>query len=547
MKGPAMSPSSAPARPRVFVYGWSVIAPGASNLEEFKTLVENPRTALTPLRELHEQFLVGTPSLEFERHESWITERFGPKRFSQLDNAGENVKLAVASTLDALRARPGLEEALHKLDPELRIDFASGASDLRASFAAHDEFNDARKLWYRFWAAPARNPACARFLDSGLVPADSPPPPPSPLALEPDSVARARAWEAWDSYWAPHSEALGEFARELALIESQPLGPDIASSKLHQIRSRAKAVKELQSRFGCPTPPWEAVSPNLVWNIENAPAAQVSMLLNLHGPSTGSAAACASFGYVLASAVDNIRMGRCKAAIIGAIDSSPTPELVSAFYGGRLAVYGMVPGIPLCDLRGTHIAGGATTWIIAAEDAMAPLGLEPLQVEILGTGLSSDAEHIITPSKEGPKLAIRRSLADAGLEPEAVDAWDLHATGTPGDWSELRLVEDIVPERALISARKGIFGHGMGVCGGWELTAQALSVAKVGPQVYELAACGIAPNRVHPDIKQFKRHFLLDTPLRMEVPAGQEGIVCGKLSMGVGGISSCVHMRVSPR
>ena len=102
------------------------------------------------------------------------------------------------------------------------------------------------------------------------------------------------------------------------------------------------------------------------------------------------------------------------------------------------------------------------------------MGISHLGIEILGTGVSSDAEHIITPSQQGPKLSIRKAFAHAQVEPKDIHIWDMHATGTPGDWNELVLLEDFVPLSAWISARKGIFGHGMAACGGWELTASLL-------------------------------------------------------------------------
>ncbi len=173
---------------------------------------------------------------------------------------------------------------------------------------------------------------------------------------------------------------------------------------------------------------------------------------------------------------------------------------------------------------------------------MNKLGIPHLGVEILGAGVSSDAEHIITPSKEGPKLAMRRAYAQAGIQKSDIALWDLHATGTPGDWNELNLLEDFVPNEAYLSARKGLLGHGMAVCGGWELTAQVLGLTITSHQTVVLPPCGIDPEALNPKIAGLKRKILCDKPVEIPMPAN--GIVCGKLGLGVGGISSCVITRV---
>jgi hypothetical protein len=82
----------------------------------------------------------------------------------------------------------------------------------------------------------------------------------------------------------------------------------------------------------------------------------------------------------------------------------------------------------------------------------------------------------------------------------------------------------------------------MSVGGGWELTAQLLGNTQTDHGTFELSPCGIDPKRVNPKIAALDRNLLLDKPV--EIPAPKDGLVCGKLSMGVGGISSCVVARV---
>ncbi len=163
-------------------------------------------------------------------------------------------------------------------------------------------------------------------------------------------------------------------------------------------------------------------------------------------------------------------------------------------------------------------------WIIGDKEYCEGLGLKPLGLEPVAVGLSSDAEHIITPSKDGPQLAIHGAMRAAEVTPEDIATWDLHATATPGDYQEVKNLREILPECMLISARKGTFGHGMGPCGGWELTAQYMGVSQgmVYPTALERneAACGVVATASKLRVRQRRRGFW---SLRRQVEYGGGG------------------------
>lgn len=533
--------SSHSKRRKVFLYAASVVAPGASDLDEFLSVVAKGESALSLKKSLSNLFLAGIPKFDFSKYKKWLEERHDPKRYSLLnEKSGDLVKFAVGSLIDALSSRPGLERAIKILDPRLTIQYANGLGDLPVICNSARESDAGFFKWNSFWANPCRNQPCADHLNKKNV---NPHAPPNPNEFPVDSFERYEALKVWDAFWVDKSQLYQEYILEIKEIEAQPVvGVDIDAAKLSLIRSKTKARKSLAEKYKYPTPPWESTSPNLLWNVPNVASAQASMLLNLHGTSTGFAGACASFGSMIDNALLEIQSGRTDLAIVGATDASPSNELISAFYNGRLAVLGDFHGVPFCDLRGTHISGGACTWIIAAEDAMTRFEIEPLSVEILGAGVSSDAEHIITPSREGPKLAIHRAFANAGVQPSQIRLWDMHATGTPGDWNELNLIEEFAPKSAYISARKGIFGHGMSAGGGWELTAQLLGTKRTDKNTFRLLPSGIDPLKVNPKIAMLERNILLDKAV--EIPATDEGLVCGKLSLGLGGTTSCVIARI---
>ncbi len=148
---------------------------------------------------------------------------------------------------------------------------------------------------------------------------------------------------------------------------------------------------------------------------------------------------------------------------------------------------------PMTGLRGTHVAGGSVIWIVGDLDYFTARGFRPLGMEPLAVGVSSDADHIITPSKDGPTRRDPQALAKAGRDPAGRGR---RGTCTPppprGTTSKWRTCASILPEHVLITARKGTFGHGMGAGGGWELTAQFLGYEK-GSIYPDAARRGRAP------------------------------------------------------
>src|SRR5439155_1462948 len=82
-------------------------------------------------------------------------------------------------------------------------------------------------------------------------------------------------------------------------------------------------LRALNKKWGCPEEPWASVSPNLLWNISNIPAAQISMLGKITGPAFAPIAACASFGVAAKMAVDAIALGEATAVVIGMTDPPP--------------------------------------------------------------------------------------------------------------------------------------------------------------------------------------------------------------------------------
>jgi 3-oxoacyl-[acyl-carrier-protein] synthase II len=520
---------------RVAVYGWGLVAPGAKNLKEFEHRTATARCGLAPDRRLElgaGLFAVGDPSFDIEDYRAWISARHGEAYFSRLQaKMSDNALFALGSTIQALESNPGLEAAIREADVKAQVLIGSGVGDIPRTQAAYQEFQKARRAWFRFWAHPSRCPALRHYVDYGVAP-EGAPVPPDPQQLEPDSEQRFEGLVRWHEFWAGHSPPRREFELRYAEVERIPIGDKVETGGPRAIQERQRRHRRLLEETGCPQPPWSAVNPNLLWAIQNVPAAQVSMLLGIHGPAFAPVAACSTFGVGLKLGYDAVRTGAAKVAIVGSTDPRPEPTLISAFHRARLAPAGADVCAPFTSLRGTHVSGGACTWIIADCDHMSRRGLQPVGPVIEAIELSSDAEHIITPSREGPKAAIRAAFEACGAGRADIGVWDMHATGTPGDVTELALTREFVGEQTVLTARKGLYGHGMSNAAGWELTALAVDMLNG-----RTSPVGVEARDIHPTLRQdFASKIATDErPLR--APFGV------KMMLGIGGITVCVMLR----
>ena len=514
---------------RKAVLGWGVVAPKSANIEEFAKNLETADSWLSPFNGFGpDSFLVGQPKFDFRDYQHWIEERFPPSRFNQLKDKMDPTSLyAMGAFIQALGQNPGIEQELQALGPKAHVYASTAIGAFPTLHKASLQYYRAQRRWNRFWADPTRNAALREYRAGNAA---RPPIEDPSDALDVDQ--REELEDAWFAYWAERSDQLKIFLQELSEAESSQLLGDVESGKMRMIRDKRRRLAQLQERWATPQPPWNEVSANVLWNIANTPSAQISMLGKITGFVFAPVAACSTFSVCLKLALDAIDRGDAKLVVLGSADPPPHPLTVGGFYNARVLSADGTLSKPLSGLKGTHVSGGSAIWILGDLEYARSKGFKVLGLEPLSVGMSADADHIITPSKEGPQAAMHAALDAAGTRPEELGSWDMHATATPGDFTELENLQTVIPREVLVTARKGTFGHGMGVGGGWELTAQYL-----GYERGRLFPTPLEPSEVHSAIDDLQQKIVFNQAL--EFPRRP----VGKLSMGVGGINACVISR----
>ena len=124
--------------------------------------------------------------------------------------------------------------------------------------------------------------------------------------------------------------------------------------------------------------------------------------------------------------------------------------------------------------NGTVLGEGAGILVLELLEHAQARGANIL-AEIAGYGMSSDAKDMVNPDIEGPMVAMRDALADAGIAPSDIEYLNAHGTATTiNDANETRAIKGVFGNHAknlAISSTKSMHGHPLGAGGGIEAAA----------------------------------------------------------------------------
>jgi 3-oxoacyl-[acyl-carrier-protein] synthase II len=210
--------------------------------------------------------------------------------------------------------------------------------------------------------------------------------------------------------------------------------------------------------------------------LENEAAANVSMLLGIHGPVWTLSTACASGTDSLGLAMDMIRSGRIDVCLGSGTDACITGFGIGCFQ----VLQALAPSFNDCPQKASRPFDRNRNGFVMAEGS-AVLVLEELEhakkrgahiyAELAGYGASSDAYHITAPCPDGSggTLCITRALQDAGVKPEDVQYYNAHGTSTlANDEAETKMIKNAFGSHAYdmkVSSTKSMTGHMIGAAG----------------------------------------------------------------------------------
>lgn len=217
-----------------------------------------------------------------------------------------------------------------------------------------------------------------------------------------------------------------------------------------------------------------------------AAASNIAIEFGITGPTIANADSCASGAIAIGDAFRAVQRGDVSAAIAGGVEAPLAPLSFGAFTVARaMSTRNDDPqhaSRPFDkDRDGFVMAEGAGFLVLERYDDAQARGAR-IYATIGGYGTSNDAHHMSAPRPDGSQTAaaLRRAIADAGIDAAAIGAINAHGSSTPlGDRAELLAYRSIFGERLRdipISATKGQHGHALGATGAWEAALAALSL-----------------------------------------------------------------------
>lgn len=215
----------------------------------------------------------------------------------------------------------------------------------------------------------------------------------------------------------------------------------------------------------------------------NGAAGMLAIDYGIHGPSTTVATACAAGNDAVGHAYRAIRYGELDAVLTGGSECIMTSVAIGGFEraGATSSKSSEAPRPFDANRDGLVIGEGAGMLVLESLEHAQARGATIL-AEIAGYGQTTDAFHITAPPDDGSGAAraIRKALADAGLQPEDVDYISAHGTATPlNDAAETLAIKAALGEhawRVAVSSTKSMTGHIMGATGAIESVFCALAI-----------------------------------------------------------------------
>ncbi len=266
----------------------------------------------------------------------------------------------------------------------------------------------------------------------------------------------------------------------------------------------------------------------------------ISIRFGMRGPNFTTVSACASSTNALIDAATYIKLGKADIIVAGGSEAA----IYAAGVGGFNAMHALstrndspaTASRPFdLDRDGFVLGEGAGALILEELEHALKRGAK-IYAEVVGGGMTADANHITAPHPEGlgARNVMRIALQDAEMSPEDIDYVNVHGTSTPlGDIAETKAIVAVFGESAYklnISSTKSMTGHLLGAAGAIEAMAAILAVKN---------------DIIPPTINHFTDDPALDNRLNFTFGIAQKRVVRAALSntFGFGGHNASVIVK----
>jgi 3-oxoacyl-[acyl-carrier-protein] synthase II len=221
------------------------------------------------------------------------------------------------------------------------------------------------------------------------------------------------------------------------------------------------------------------VSPHMVpMMLPDTAPGYIAITYGARGPNMTIVTACASSANAIGEATEMIRRGAADAIIAGGAESAIIPIALAGFNSmGAVSTRNEDPQGACrpfdADRDGFVMGEGAAILILESLEHAIARNAQILG-EVVGYSATNDAFHISAPAENGAGAGIcmRNSLANASLEPQAVDYINAHGTSTKlNDMSETAAIKSVFGDHAYkvsVSSTKSMTGHLLGAAGALE-------------------------------------------------------------------------------